>query len=254
MPRIEINYLDSVEDSLFKIVPLNKRRDWMNTTTGAFAYHCMPLVIANEYAWGVPAPAAFEAEWNGGQGTRDISVYGEPGVSDWAISHFGNGVLTISVDFVLKTDRGISTYIRGVPNYFKKGIQPLDAIVETDWLPFTFTYNYLFTDPGRVRFEKDEILFSFFPVRRAWVESFDIVEKDIKENQDFYDKYLQYSTSRADHLHKSYEVKDVQGFQKYYRNAKDPEGKSYMPFKHQKQVKLKRPSANQSSAIYVPEI
>ena len=33
-------------------------------------------------------------------------------------------------------------------------LQPLAGVVETDWLPFPFTMNWLFTQPGRVRFEK----------------------------------------------------------------------------------------------------
>lgn len=242
MPTIEINYLfDGYKR--FSAVPLNKRRDWMNSTTGAFAYHCMPLVIANEHAWGVPAPSGFEADWNGGQSASDLKIYMDnPKEEDtWALSHFGNGVLTINVDFVLKTDRGISTYIRGIPNYFKKGIQPLDAIVETDWLPFTFTYNYLFTEPGRVRFEKDELLFSFFPIRRAWIESFDIIEKDIRDNEEFYNQYKQYDQSREQVLNEERDSQKDKPFQKFYRNAKDPEGKSYQPFMHQKQIKLKKP-------------
>jgi hypothetical protein len=38
----------------------------------------------------------------------------------------------------------------------KDGIQPLVGVVETDWLPFPFTMNWIFTRPGRVRFEKGE--------------------------------------------------------------------------------------------------
>ena len=44
----------------------------------------------------------------------------------------------------------------GPPNHIKDGIQPLAGLVETDWLPFPFTMNWLFTRPGTVRFEKGE--------------------------------------------------------------------------------------------------
>lgn len=244
MSVIEINYLNIDEGKkLFEVVPLNKRRDWMNQTSGSFAYHCLPLVIANEHAWGVPSPGGFEAEWNGGPGQQDLVVYEDSpnNNEEWVVSHFGNGVLTIQLDFILKTERGISTYIRGMPNYFKKGIQPLDAIVETDWLPFTFTYNYLFTEPGRVRFDKDEILFSFFPVRRTWIESFDVVEKRIQDNESFYGQYLDYADSRSENLYKRKFSDERQGRQNFYKNAKDPDGKSYGPLLHRKQIKLNKP-------------
>jgi len=35
-------------------------------------------------------------------------------------------------------------------------LQPLVGLVETDWLPFPFTMNWMFTRPGKVRFEKGE--------------------------------------------------------------------------------------------------
>ncbi|MDM7901862.1 DUF6065 family protein, partial [Brucella melitensis] len=38
----------------------------------------------------------------------------------------------------------------------KDGIQPLTALVETEWLPFPFTMNWHMTRPGTVRFEKGE--------------------------------------------------------------------------------------------------
>ena len=38
----------------------------------------------------------------------------------------------------------------------KDGIGPLEGVIETDWLPFTFTMNWQFTRPGRVVFEKGE--------------------------------------------------------------------------------------------------
>ena len=44
----------------------------------------------------------------------------------------------------------------GPPNHIKDGIQPLVGLVETDWLPFPFTMNWIFTRPGRVRFAKGE--------------------------------------------------------------------------------------------------
>jgi hypothetical protein len=44
----------------------------------------------------------------------------------------------------------------GAPNHVKDGIQPLTGMVETDWLPFPFTMNWIFTRPGRVRFKKGE--------------------------------------------------------------------------------------------------
>ena len=58
--------------------------------------------------------------------------------------------------YLFRTDPGVALWARGVPNLAKDGIAPLDGIIETDWLAFTFTMNWQFTRPGRVDFQKDE--------------------------------------------------------------------------------------------------
>jgi hypothetical protein len=47
-------------------------------------------------------------------------------------------------------------WARGGPNRIKDGIHPLDGLVETNWLPFSFTMNWKFTRPGAVTFAKGE--------------------------------------------------------------------------------------------------
>ena len=42
------------------------------------------------------------------------------------------------------------------PFQIKDGLQALSGLVETDWLPFPFTMNWMFTRPGKVRFDKGE--------------------------------------------------------------------------------------------------
>lgn len=61
----------------------------------------------------------------------------------------------------------------GVPNLAKDGIAPLEGVVETDWLSFTFTMNWIFTRPGRVRFEADEPFCFITPVNYRAIEAFE---------------------------------------------------------------------------------
>ena len=62
--------------------------------------------------------------------------------------------------------------MKGPTNHIKDGIQALEGIVETDWLPATFTMNWKFTRPHhRVRFEKGEPICMIVPVPRGLAES-----------------------------------------------------------------------------------
>ena len=63
-------------------------------------------------------------------------------------SHFSHGIITFHPGYLFRTPEGWSMWAGGAPNHVKDGIQPLAGLVETDWLPFPFTMNWVFTRPG----------------------------------------------------------------------------------------------------------
>ena len=79
-----------------------------------------------------------------------------PDFHEFAKSHFSGGVLTLHPGYLFRTAPGWDMWCQGPPNLPKDGIQALQGLTETDWLPFPFTMNWIFTRPGRVRFEKGE--------------------------------------------------------------------------------------------------
>jgi hypothetical protein len=154
------------------IHPASRRREWMDETPGAFAYRCLPLSIANSHGWEIRCPFDLEAEWNGGSEATDVRVEvdGDPSLMRVA-GHFGSGILTFSPHVIFRTSPGYNLWVTGPANHFKDGVQPLSAVVETDWMPFTFTMNWKLTRPGlRVRFEKGEPFCLLFPVQRGVLE------------------------------------------------------------------------------------
>jgi hypothetical protein len=172
-------------ESVFPIVPLTARRSWMNDSRDKFAYKCIPLNIANQYGYAVLCPADFTLDWYGGVEEKDVDFHvtsKEEYFEKHLHSYFGGGTFTIHVDFIIRTPEGFSTYIRGVPNETKHGLKPLDAIVETDWLSYTFTYNFLLTEPGSYSFKKGEPLFVFFPIERGTVENFELKESRVEND------------------------------------------------------------------------
>lgn len=169
-----------IDDRTVDIRPARNRRHWMNQTPGSYAYRCLPLSVANAHGWEVCCPVSCEAEWNGGMNTADIHVAIEEdeGRSDKdkfarVESHFGNGILTFNVGVIIRTPPGYDLWVTGPANEFKDGIQALSAVVETYWIPFTFTMNWKFTRPNaKVRFEKGEPFCLFFPIEHGLVERF----------------------------------------------------------------------------------
>jgi hypothetical protein len=187
---IEINRIS--EKEVFEIIPNDVKRKWMGDTKGN-AYKCVPMNVVNSYGWTVLSPKDFTATWDGGESRDSLQVELEqdsPFV--FAASEFGHGILSVVPDFVVRTSKNISLYVRGVPNQIATGLQALDAIVETDWLPFTFTFNYKFLKPGRLTIKKGQPLFTFFPIERGFIESFETREVEIFKDKEFYEDFLKY--------------------------------------------------------------
>lgn len=140
-----------------EIVPGRAERDWMDATTQRFAYRCTPLPIANASGWEIILPMSFSATWTGGPLVSDVKIVstdGNPRLGQVVASVFGHGILTFHPGYLFRTSPGWALSVRGAPNIVKDEIVALEGLVETDWLPFTFTMNWRFTRPTSVRFKK----------------------------------------------------------------------------------------------------
>jgi hypothetical protein len=158
LPNLALDCYRLHEDAP-EIAPAQARRGWMDRTNGRAAYRCTPLTIANATGWEVLCPFAFEASWNGRSIIEAITLSSEAGetrLNRLASSHFGHGILTFHLGWLLRTPPGWAVWARGLPNLYKDGITPLEGVIETDWLPFTFTMNWRFTRPGRIAFTAGE--------------------------------------------------------------------------------------------------
>ena len=174
------------------IRPARNRRTWMNETPESFAYRCLPLSAANSHGWEIYCPRTFEAEWNGGPNVEDVRVTSESGkdidgakVGENCASHFGCGILTFNIGAIIRTVPGYNLWVSGPTNDFKDGIQPLSAVIETDWMPYTFTMNWKFTRPNfKVTFKKGSPFCLIFPVERGLVNRCDPTFRKISEDPD----------------------------------------------------------------------
>src|SRR5438477_13173595 len=101
-----------------KIIPAPMERGWMEATSGAFAYRCLPLNIANAHGWFVLNEAPIVAQWNGEASLDAIRIDAIPtkemptkemlseATPLLASSHFGHGVLTFTVSGLFRTEPG----------------------------------------------------------------------------------------------------------------------------------------------------
>lgn len=227
-----------IDDNQVDIRPARNRREWMNQTPGSFAYRCLPLSIANGHGWEIRCPGTCEAEWNGGSDKGDIQLAfedeGNSSTEDekptaFAESHFGSGILTFNTGVILKTPPGYDLWVTGPTNEFKDGVQAMSAVIESYWMPFSFTMNWKFTRPHlKVRFEKGEPFCFFFPVEHGLLERVNPTFEQVVERSDLERQYKSALYKRALLIPfekgKGREVKGKDRFEGWYIRGEMPDG------------------------------
>jgi hypothetical protein len=229
-----------------ELAPGKPNRLWMDRFSERHPYRCLPLTMANTTGWEMLCPFAFTAEWNGGPLQHDITIRPDkPGPEhDFVTSHFAHGVLTFHPGYLFRTPPGWSMWAMGPPNHIKDGIQALVGMIETDWLPFPFTMNWLFTRPGRVRFEKGEP-FCFITLQRdKEVAEFEPVlrsmESDVAFREQYEAWYRQRETFNAGIL-RGDPSKQKEAWQRFYFKGELPENTGEPPKDHVNKRRMKRP-------------
>ena len=218
-------------------------RAWMDQTPQGYAYRCLPLNIANTHGWLIHNPAPFIAQWNGGAGIEAITIQPSAGAAQPAVasSHFGNGVLTLGVNGLFRTEPGYDLWVGGPVNMIKDGIQPLTGVVETDWSPFTFTMNYKFTRPFvPVGFGQGEPYCMVFPLQRGTIETTLPEFRTLDQDPEVEEAYLAWAESRRNfnaELKVEGSAAQRQKWQKEYFKGASQWGKA--PPDHRTKVKLK---------------
>lgn len=222
--------------------PAPAGRGWMDALPEAYAYRCLPLTIANAHGWELCATTAFTATWNGGPSKDDIKIESAGG-GLLPTTHFGSGILTFHIGYLFRTDPGISLMAQGPINRPKDAIQALAGVIETDWSPYTFTMNWLFTRKDTpIRFEQGESFCHIFPVPRAALEA---VETEIADFQtadpEGFAQHKAWSDSRnafnADLLKEQSEARAKKWQKDYYRGY-NPDG-AESPGDHRTKLRLK---------------
>lgn len=244
-----------------RLVPGSAERDWMDFTNQRFAYRCTPLTMANATGWELLNPTGFSASWTGLNGRDEVIL--RPDDPKAPMHHvslgFGHGIITFHPGYLFRTAPGWMTWARGAPNRLKHGIQALDGLVETSWLPFTFTMNWKFTEPGTVYFAKDEPFCFITLVPSLPIESVQPVIRPLADEPQLereYNIWLSERTKFNIGLAQGDPITLEQKWQKNYLVGKSPSGRTVADPDHRTKRSLNPPISpgqpDQRAALEVP--
>jgi len=211
-----------------EIVPGRPQRAWMEQFSDRHAYRCLPLTMANCTGWEVLCPIGFTAEWDGRWQTDAIKLTPDQPHSqfdDFVRSHFTRGVVTFHTGYLFRTPPGWSMWCMGAPNHVKDGIQPLTGLIETDWLPYPFTMNWIFTRPGKVHFEKGEPFCFITLAQDKVMEDVNVVLKPLDGDPELSERYTAWVKQRSsfnDRLAAGEPEAIKAAWQRYYFRGHEP--------------------------------
>ena len=229
-----------ISDAAPEIRPAPARRSWMEDWHGGLAYRCLPLVIANSCGWQILNPVPFIASWNGSEGMGGVKVLSlDEHKKPIALSHFGYGTLTFAFDCLFRTEPGVQLWVSGPINQFKDAVQPLTGVVETEWLPFTFTANWVFTRVNKpVAFEADEPICTIFPISLGSLESVVPEIDNLKNNRELYEEYETWRASRYAFNAVAPQLRERgKDWQRHYYRGQTHSGRKYAA--HRTKIELK---------------
>ena len=146
--------------------------------------------------------------------------------------------------YLFRTPPGWGMLAQGSPNHVKDGIQPLTGLIETDWLPFPFTMNWIFTRPGKVRFEKGEPFCFILPIEHKKVEAFQPVIRSLESNPGMRGQFDAWNRARTDfnsRLASGDPDAAKEAWQRFYFKGEVPEDLGSAPATHANKRRLKTP-------------
>ena len=235
--RLEAYVVSSTDG--WTLEPAPARREWMDQTTEKFAYRCLPLVMANQAGWILTCPLNFSAIWSGRgdrHGTTITFPEGEGRNKNQIRSHFGHGIVTFSLPWLFRTDKGFGLWARGPANYVKDNLSPLDGIVETDWAPYTFTMNWkIQRRDTEVFFRKGEPICQILPFHLNMLEAVEPEFKELRDNPEFAADFQDFVKRRDANLNKLAQTHQS-SFQMDYMRGHRPDGSPVS--EHRKAFKL----------------
>jgi hypothetical protein len=165
LPRLEFKALRLIPGGWgegWQSRPSPPRRHWMDESP--HAYKCLPLVIANQWGWQILCPTDVAVTWNGDPQVSGLQVDVAPQYLPAVKSQFGSGIVTFSPPWLFRTPTGWDLYVKGPSNRWKPNCVPLEGVIETWWLNYTFTLNWKLVEPGTVFFAQGESLAQLVPV------------------------------------------------------------------------------------------
>jgi hypothetical protein len=208
----------------------NFKRDWFVP----HFYKCLPLSIANQQGYSIKSEYGFYATWNGENNFDGLKIEIEgkkeeidklyPAIKN----HFGYGIVTINMPFVMRTPPGVNLLVTAPLNQLMPGVTVMSGVVETDNLRNHFTFNLKLNIPhAKVYFPPNTPLATIIPIQRYFADDY-----ELKFGEDIFEEkvYLEELQADMDFTNQRTEIDYLttpHGQNKFYKKGVDVYGNKF---------------------------
>jgi hypothetical protein len=120
------------EGSLFDILPMLIKRDWMDATSEGHAYRCFPVTQSNVVGWSLSCKQDIKFVWDGinDQTATHVEIISAP-----LGSYSGRGQSSISFNtgLVFRTNEDVSIFTINPVNFFNDDFETISNIISTSF-------------------------------------------------------------------------------------------------------------------------
>jgi hypothetical protein len=190
------------------------KRDWMDDTFDAHAYHCFPLSLANSIGYEISLPEDITFIWNGNKNhlQENVTMLTE---SKYCTTGRGHGTVSFNSGIILKTDQDMSIMHMPVPNIFNENYQAFTSIISTSFYDSPIPLAIKILKPNvEITIKADEPFITLLPISLTSLSKVDMNIEDFE----FPKSYYEYHNER-NKINK--EIVDSGNWTDWYRDATD---------------------------------
>jgi len=161
------------------INPLSVKREWMDNTQNAHAYHCFPVSLTNQLGWGLSFPEDIKFIWDGVSDADPSHVKVLAG-EQYVSPHRANGTISFNTGLMFRTDENTTLLQIPVPNYPRDGVSPFSILMSTSFYTSDFPSAWQITRPNiEITIKANTPFIAIVPINLAEINNSEIVFDDI---------------------------------------------------------------------------
>jgi len=178
------------------------KRQWMDETYDAHAYHCFPMTLANSLGYEISFPEDITFVWDGMDNSESEHVKILKG-QKYCYNTRSNASLSFKTGLVIKTDSNVTMLQMPVPNYFNKDYQAFTTLISTSFYSSEFPIAIKVLNPDKeITIKAGEPIVTLVPISLEKISNISLNLENANFDKDFY-KYVNEKVDAAADINKN---------------------------------------------------